>query len=77
LGPRHGRWRLAKIPARSSPGRVGNGWKVVRGLPLAGLGAKLGQRGAQRRGSAAPSGAGRGSDCFGEVDGMSVTRGGR
>jgi hypothetical protein len=43
------------------------GWKIVRGLPWAGLGSKLERRGARRRGSAAPSRAGRGSDCSGEV----------
>jgi hypothetical protein len=56
--------------------RVGDGWKMVRGLPRASLGSKLGRRGARRRGSTAPPRAGRGSDCSGEVGGTPVTRDG-
>jgi hypothetical protein len=47
LGPRAmGVAVPAKIPARSSPGRVGEGWRMVRGLPRAGLWSRLGRRGA-------------------------------
>jgi hypothetical protein len=74
----HGRRRLRpKFRRGARRGGVGDGWKMVRGLPRAGLGSKLGRRGARRRGTATPSGASRGSDCSSEVDGTPVTRGGR
>jgi hypothetical protein len=52
-----------RIPARSSPGRVGNGWRMGRGLPRAGLWQETGSG----MGSAATSGAGRWSACSGEA----------
>jgi hypothetical protein len=69
--------RPAGIPASRRRSRLGKVRRRCVSSPRIDLRSKLGQRGARRWCSVAPFGASRRSDCSGEVDGTSVTKGGR
>jgi hypothetical protein len=58
---------FGQIPVKNSLGRVGDGWRMVRGLPRADLWQETGSGMRRRAGSAATGGTGRWSVCSGEA----------
>jgi hypothetical protein len=58
---------FGQIPVKNSLGRVGDGWRMVRGLPRADLWQETGSGLRRRAGSVATGGTGRWSVCSGEA----------